>query len=112
MTHLQLLAAHHLHLHPLEGQTPTTDAISAAHPRHRHTDAHTPADRPRWRERGKSAGTSLCACLYTHNIHKKAGPFPVARLKMDPPFQNRLAPKGEKCQPSLARPPPQARRTT
>ena len=46
------------------------------------------------------AGTSLCTCLCTRNIHKsyvhtkhpqKAGPFLVARLKMDLHNHNRLA---------------------
>jgi hypothetical protein len=39
----------------------------------------------------KRAGTSLWTCLYTQNIRSlEAGPFSVARLKMDLPFQNRL----------------------
>ena len=33
-------------------------------------------------------------CVYT-NIHKKAGPFSAARLKMDLPFHKRLAFTGE-----------------
>ena len=36
----------------------------------------------------KRAGTSLCTCL-KHS--QNAGPFSVARLKMDPPFHSRLA---------------------
>ena len=39
----------------------------------------------------KRAGTSLCTCLYTQTHHKKAGPFSVARLKMDLPSHNLLA---------------------
>ena len=41
----------------------------------------------RWDEEG----TSLRSCLYTQTILEKAGPFSVARLKMDLPFHNRLA---------------------
>ena len=37
-------------------------------------------------------GRHFAVCLFVHtNIHKKAGPFSVARLKMDLPFHNRLA---------------------
>ena len=39
----------------------------------------------------KRASTSLC----THKRSQTAGPFSVARLKMDLPFHNRLALKGE-----------------
>ena len=39
----------------------------------------------------KRAGASLCTCLCTRNIHGKACPFSVARLKMDLPFHDRLA---------------------
>ena len=42
-------------------------------------------------EDAKRAGTSLCTCLCTQNIAQQAGPFSVARLKMDLPFHNRLA---------------------
>ena len=52
---------------------------------------------------GMEAGTSLCTCLRTRNIRgavylfvhtkhsQKGGPFSVARLQLDLPFQNRLA---------------------
>ena len=39
----------------------------------------------------KRASTSLCACLYTQNSHKRQVHCSVARLKMDLPFHNRLA---------------------
>ena len=39
----------------------------------------------------KRAGTSLCTCLHTQNIARKAGPFAVARLKVGLPFHNRFA---------------------
>ena len=46
----------------------------------------------------------VCTHLFVHTKHsEKAGPFAVARLKMDLPFHNRLAynRSQEKCQPSL-----------
>ena len=50
------------------------------------------SDRRGLHRSAKRAGTSLC----THKtLHKKAGPFSVARLKMDLPFHNRLAFTGE-----------------
>ena len=49
-----------------------------------------PARCPRFRT---ARGPALrCALDYAHRpLHKKAGPFSVARLKMDLPFRNRLA---------------------
>ena len=46
----------------------------------------------------KRAGTSLCA---HKTVHEKAGPLSVARLKMGPPFHNRLALTGACAVPAL-----------
>ena len=92
---------------------------SVSHPKMCPTNLQAPdlAQRAAIGRCAQKAGTSLCTCLYTRNIHKrpvrapnlvhyegtslytclcthsigKAGPFSVARLKMDLPFQNRLA---------------------